>query len=186
MLYCGMTFDDRKKPEDEYIQWFLSVNPGYVRNDPGTLPDITKPDGRFIEIKVIESERTEYNYVVQCHGFNERYEIDEWYEDNMLEHIDFKFICPDKILLIAGLAFWKLIEKCYINKEKEYRPLKNVRIVFDPSKETSSGTAFYFVQKTIIDKNMKHNGYEKYKTGKHVYEFVEPSNTFQSNVFQWM
>ena len=101
-----MSFEDRKKPEDDYIKWFLERNKGYTQNTKWLLPDITKPDGSHLEIKVIERDRSNYNMVVQCHGFHGRCEIDDWSGNGVLDKTDFKIICPDKILVISGKILW--------------------------------------------------------------------------------
>ena len=101
-----VSFEERKTPEDKYIKWFLSKYEGHTWNHDGILPDITKPDGSYLEIKVIEIDRANYNIVVQCHGFDGRCEIDDWSGNGMLDKTEFKIICPDKIILIPGKMLW--------------------------------------------------------------------------------
>lgn len=165
-------FYKRKEPEDKYISWFLSTHPQHIKNQPGPYPDITKPDGTYLEIKVIRPTRDEYNYVVQCHGFDGRGEIDNWFKQGILNKIEIKFICLSKIVIISAFDYWNLIHMCFLNREKTYKPLKDVKIIDAESDETSSKTAFYFVKKSLIDGRLIRESYEEYEKGRQVYRFI--------------
>jgi len=175
-----MSFEDRKKPEDDYIKWFLERNKGHVQNINGILPDITKPNGCYLEIKVIERDRWTYNIVVQCHGFHGRCEIDDWSENGVLDKTDFKIICPDKkIMVISGKILWATECTYWQNKEKNYQPkhLNIIERIEKETKDTSSRTAFYLFNIKNFLPCLEQIKYEKYDGKKLVYEYKQKEDT---------
>jgi len=144
-----MGFAERKKQEDEYIQQWLKNNNDWKKNIVGLLPDLTKPDGTFQDIKFINE--TEYSKFFGCYDLYAQKkgiiggEIDDWDKEGIIEKCEYKFICYDKKIFVINC-------KTYIdNVHKEFEERQPT--------EDYSGTAFYVCR--IKDFNWVKNGVEK-------------------------
>ena len=166
-----MSFEERKKMEDEYIQYWLEENPDWKQNPVGPLPDLTKPDGTYQDIKFINCTkyRIEHGYdlVAQKKGITGS-EIDDWKENNIIDKCEYKFICYDKkIYLIDCKRFLDNVFK-EINER-------------EPTDEYS-GTAFYIcrLKDFIWEKIDREIFNEK------IYDVYICKNCKNSIVYSWM
>jgi len=152
-----MGFNERKQLEDEYINQYLNNNPKWKRNPVGLLPDLTKPDGSYQDIKFVDVNGKYFNDFItaQKKGIVGG-EIDDWKDNNILERCEYKFILPK-------------IKSIYIIKCEIF--LNNVFKEIDGREPTEkySGTAFYicriqdFIWNKIEEELFKGKKYEVYE-----------------------
>ena len=168
-----MGFEERKKYEDEYISYWINKNPNWKINPVGVLPDLTKPDGTYQDIKFVDIHNKYNNgfLIAQKKGIVGS-EIDDWNESHILDKCEYKFILVHK-------------NEIYIINCKTF--LNNVFKECDEREPTEkySGTPFYIVDKN--DFNWKKIDDEYYQD-KCYNVYLEDGNRIKKNhgLNEWM
>lgn len=164
-----MGFNERKKLEDEYIEYWIKKYPKWKQNLVGPLPDLTKPDGTYQDVKFVDINNKYNNgfLLAQKKGIRGS-EIDDWKKNRILEQCEYKFIKSNdsKIYIINCKIF---IDNVF----KEYNERK-------PTDEYS-GTAFYMVRIndfywTKIDREIFQNK---------IYDVYQCDNVKQFDLDSW-
>ena len=127
--------------EKRYITYWLNRNPGWNRNINVLFPDLTKPGGRFQDVKCMgygNGSRDYYNLVCQ------KSELDRWNKTGIIKNTELKFIGPDgKIFLIEAVDFLNNCNYCPVDKDNQGTGLEYYILLKNRFNWDIKGTEFY-------------------------------------------
>jgi len=170
-------FDAQKLLEDKYVMFLLKHYPEtYTQNLDGLMPDLNVnlhgsypllqyyPDSiKWEEIKMVPKSQRNYNYILACHAYANRVEIEELSTNGMADHTIFKWVCcPDKkIVLIKANDIINILKKgkgfYFRNREKNHKRLftKMRAIPCKALDRRASRMACYMLDKKHIKEHLR-------------------------------